>query len=112
MELQKGLPFLRAQTRYGPAQLNDAAGVASIPQHRIDACGAQAWMLLESLANEPQVGIGQGCPYWGSAPETLAFDGIAHRVGVHTKFGNDGADLPVFGEKIPPDLRTSFWTDH
>jgi hypothetical protein len=31
---------------------------------------------------------------------------------MNAEFGSDGADLPMFGVKVTPDLRTGFWTDH
>ena len=97
---------------HGAAQLHDAAAVTAVANHLEDACGAQARMLIESLANEPNVRIDDGCAQWLCVVETFALDGVANRIGMNAQFTGNGADLPVFDVKVAANLRASFRTDH
>ena len=69
LESQEWLADLRTQAGHGAPQLHDAAGVAAIANHLVDARGAQPRMLLQSLADEREVGIDDGrtaaaCVLW------------------------------------------------
>src|SRR6266849_5820914 len=112
LQLQKRFKFLRTQVGYGTAQLHDAAAVAAVANLLEDACGAQSRMLIESLANEPNVGIDDGRAKWLCAVETLALNGIANGIGMNVQFTGNGADLPVFNVKVAANLRAGFRTDH
>src|SRR5215472_6866220 len=87
VELQKRFANLRTQAGHRAAQLHDAAGVAAVADHLVDAGGAQARMLIESLADE--LGIGMDAQFTG-----------------------DGADLPVFGVEVAADLGADFGAEH
>ena len=104
--------FLWAQMGHGAAQLHDAACVATILNHRVDARGAQARMLLESLADEPDVGIDHRGAQRLRAVEALALDGVAYGIGVDAQFTGDRAYFPMFGVEIAPYFRAGFQTDH
>lgn len=112
VQLQKRLAFLRTQARHGAAQLHDAAAVAAVPQHGMDARGAQTGMLFEGLADERQIGLGEGCAHGRRAAETLAFDGMADGIGMNLEFGGDGADSPMLGKEVTSDQGAGFRADH
>ena len=63
-------------------------------------------MLLQSQANEPEVGIGDRRPQRLRALEALALDGVAYGVGMDAQFRGNGADFPMFGVKVASNLRT------
>ena len=69
-------------------------------------------MLFESLSNERQIGIDNRTPQRLCALESFALDGVAHRVGMDPQFAGNGADFPMLGIKIAPNLRADFRTDH
>jgi hypothetical protein len=83
LQLQEGFALLRTQAGHGAAQLHDAAAVAAVPNRLEDARGAQPRMLIESLANKPNVRIDDGRTKRRCAVETLAFDGIADGIGMN-----------------------------
>src|SRR5437764_4037635 len=60
LELQERFAALRTQAGNGTPQLHYAAAVAAVANHLVDARGGQAWMLIESVANELDVGIDDG----------------------------------------------------
>src|SRR3954452_16826702 len=112
LELQKRLTTRPTKSGNGAAQLHDASAVASIPNHLKDARGQQARMLLESLANELNVGIDNRGTKRLRTLEPLALDRVANGIGMDIQFARDGADLPMFGVKITSNLRAGFRTDH
>jgi len=112
LQLQEGFGLLWAQVGHGAAQLHDAAAVTAIADHLEDACSTQAGMLIEGLANEPNVRIDHRCAKWLCVVETLAFDGIANRIGMNAEFTGNGADFPVFDIEVAANPRASFRTDH
>jgi hypothetical protein len=57
LELQERFAALRTQAGNGTPQLHHAAAVAAVANHLVDARSAQARMLIESVANELDVGI-------------------------------------------------------
>ena len=83
LELQEGLAALWTQAGNHSAQLHDAAAVAAIANHRVEARGTQAWMLFQSVANKLGVGIDDGCPQRLRAVETLRLDGVANGIGMY-----------------------------
>jgi len=101
-----------AQAGHHASQLDDAAGVTTITDHLVNAGGAQPRILVQGLADELGVRIHGRRTQRLRVAETLHFDGIAHRVGMHAQFAGDGADLPVFGVEIAANLRTGFGTNH
>ena len=112
MQLQEGFALWRAHTRHSAAQLHDAAAIAAITDHLEDACSAQSRMLIESLVNEPKVGIDDGRTQRLRAVKTLALDGMANRIGMYVQFTGDSADLPVLDVKVTANLRADFRADH
>ena len=93
-------------------QLHDAAAVAAIANHLVDARGAQARMLIQSLANELQVGIDDRRTQLLAAMEAVGLNGVAHGIGVNAQFTGDGADFPMLGVKIAANLDARFWRNH
>ena len=103
---------LRAQTCHHTPQLLDAAGVATIPEHLVDACGAQPWMLLQQLAHKRQVRIDNGRPQRLGMLEAFHFNGMPYGVGVDVQSGCNRADFPMLGVEIAANLYAGFGTDH
>ena len=112
LELQEWFAALRTQTGNGTPQLHHAAAISAVANHLVDARGAQARMLIESLANELDVGIGDGCSQRLGASEAFALNRIANGVRVDAQFTGNSSDLPVFGVKVAANLRVGFRTDH
>ena len=112
LELQECLAPLWTQAGNGAAQLHDASDVAAIPNHVIDAGRAQLGVLLQSQANEPDVGIGDRGAQRLRAFEALTLDGVAHGVWVDAQLCGNGADLPMLGVKVTSNLRADFVGDH
>jgi len=92
--------------------LHDAAAIAAVANQLEDVCGAQSWMLIERLVNEPKVGIEDGRTQWLCGVKTLALDGMANRIGMRVQFTDDGADLPMLDAKVAANLRAGFRADH
>src|ERR1051325_360840 len=111
MELQKRFRLVRAQAGHGPPELHDAAGVASIAQHEVEARGSQARMLLQHLPHETQVGVSQRRAKRGTV-EAIGFNGVAHRVAMNTEFAGNRADFPMLGIEVAPYKRAGFWANH
>ena len=87
LQSQKGFVGLRAQTRHHAPQLFDAAGVATIPDHLVEARGAQPWMLLQHLAHKRQIRIDNGGPQRLGVLEAFHFNGAPYGVGVDVQSG-------------------------
>jgi hypothetical protein len=112
LQSQKGFVGLRAQTRDHAPQLFDTAGVSTIPDHLVEARGAQPWMLLQHLAHKRQIRIDNGGPQRLGVLEALHFNGAPYGVGVDVQSGGNGADFPMLGVEIAANLYTGFGTDH
>jgi hypothetical protein len=112
LELQERLAELRPQAGNGTPQLHHAAAVAAVANHLVDARGAQARMLIESVTNELDVGIDDGYSQWLGVVEALALDCVANGVWVDAQFTGNGAHFPVLDVKIAANLRADFRTDH
>ncbi len=65
----------RAQRGHGAPQLYHAPGVTALLDHLINARGAQPRILMQGLANEVQIGIGDTGAQGLGAVETIRFDG-------------------------------------
>lgn len=74
-----------------PPQLHDAAGVAALANHRVDARGAQPRMTVQRLANEPQVGVGDRGTQGAGTIAVVGPDGVTHSIGVNAQFSGDAA---------------------
>ncbi|HWB95604.1 MAG TPA: hypothetical protein VG672_02850, partial [Bryobacteraceae bacterium] len=94
---------LWAQAGHGTAQLLDTAGVATIPDHLIDARGAQAWMLLQHLAHKRQIGVDNGRPERLGVLEAFHFNGAPHGVGV---------DASMISPETRVQIRRYFYAEH
>jgi hypothetical protein len=103
---------LWAQAGNGAPQLHDAAAVAAVANHLVDARSAQARMLVEGVADKLDVGIDDGCSQRLGASEAFALNRVANGVRVDAQFTGNRAYLPVFGVKVAADLRADFRTDH
>ena len=113
LQAQKRLAGGGAQPGHGAPQLNDAAAVAAVTNHLIDAGGAKTRMLVQRLTDEGEPRIHNRASYrLCAATKTLCLDRVAHRVRMQTEFAGDGADLPVLGVEVPTNLRPGFRTDH
>lgn len=71
VELQERFAVHGPQSRNGTAQLRDAAGITAVANHLINACGAQARVLIQRLAYEPGIKIDQGCAHRPRILESL-----------------------------------------
>src|SRR5579872_1349487 len=78
----------------------------------MDACSPKPRILLQGLADELQVRIGQTRAQCFGTVESLRFDGTANRIGMHSQFSCNGSDLPMLGVKVAANLRTRLRTDH
>ena len=112
LQFQKGFARRRAQPGHGATQLDYAAGVTTIPDHLMEARGAQSRVPVEGLSNELHVGVGDRRAHRLSAIEAIRFDGIAHRIGMNVEFAGNGADFPVLGVKVTANLDARFRADH
>jgi hypothetical protein len=112
LQSQKCFVGLRAQTRDHAPQLFDTAGVATIPDHLVEARGAQPWMLLQHLAHKRQIRIDDGGSQWLGVLEAFHFNGAPYGVGVDVQSGCNGADFPMLGVEIAANLYAGFGTDH
>src|SRR6478672_2678 len=112
LQSEEGLMRLRAQASDHAPQLLDAAGVAAIPDHLVNARGAQSRVLLQHLAHKRQIRIDNGGSQWLGVLEALHFNSASYGVGVDVQGLCNGADFPVFGVKVAADLYAGFGTDH
>jgi hypothetical protein len=112
LELQKRFAKLRTQAGNGTPQLHHAAAVAAVANHLVDARGAQARMLVESVTNELDVGIDDGYSQRLGVVEAFALDRVANGVWMDAQFTGNGSDFPVFDVKVAAYLRAGFRTDH
>src|SRR2546426_2711286 len=75
--------------------------------------GAQIRILLERLADEGDIRIGERAgPGEPRTVEAVGVDGGAHRVRVKPKSRGDRSDLPVFGVEQTSDLGDLLGGDH
>ena len=112
LELQKRFAELRTQAGNGTPQLYHAAAVATVANHLVDACGAQARMVIESVANELDVRIDDGYSQRLGVFEAFSFNGVTNGVRVDAQFSGNGADFPVLDVKVAANLCAGFRTDH
>jgi hypothetical protein len=105
MELQEWFAELRTQAGNGAPQLHYAAAVAAVANHLVDARGAQARMLTESVANELDVRIDDGYSRRLGVVEAFALDRVANGVWMNAQLTGNGADFPVLDVKVAANLR-------
>ena len=105
LQAKEGLMRLRSQTSDHAPQLLDAAGVAAILDHLVDARGAQSRVLLQHFAHKRQVGIDNGGPQRLGVLEAFHFNGAPHGVGVDIQSSCNRADFPVIS-RTPAARRT------
>src|SRR5690242_18211652 len=60
LQAQESFARGRTQASHGAPELNDAAGIATIPDHLVNARGAQPRVLIQGLADERQIRIQDG----------------------------------------------------
>ena len=69
-------------------------------------------MLVQSLPDELDMGIGEQRTQWLRALKALRLNGAAHGVGMNAQFTGDGADLPMLGVKVAANFDAGFWGNH
>ena len=111
-QTQKGFPAWRSQVSDHPAELADTARVATRRNHLQEAGGPQARILLQGLAQEVEVRIGQLSAQSGLAAEAAGLQCPAHGIGMEKEFGGNGADLPMLGVKQMADASHLFIGNH
>ncbi len=111
-QTQKSLALGRAQFGHDAAELVDAAGVAAQADHLEEAGGAQAGILLQGLAQEVEVRIGEAVAQPGMAAKALGVERGAHSIGVQMQFRRNGADFPVLGVKQVTNVSDLFSRNH
>jgi hypothetical protein len=111
-QAEKGFPARGSEFSHHAAELGDTARVATRANHLEEASGAQARILLQSLAQEVDVRIGQLSAEAGLAAEAIRVERPAHGVGMEKEFGRNGADLPMLGVKQMADASDLFIGDH
>ena len=111
-QTQKSLALGRAQFGHDAAELVDAAGVAAQADHLEEAGGAQAGILLQGLAQEVEVRIGETVAQPGMAAEALGVERGAHSIGVQMQFRRNRADFPVLGVKQVTNVSDLFSRNH
>ena len=109
---RKASPLGRAQFGHDAAELVDAAGVAARADHLEEAGGAQARILLQGLAQEVEVRIGEAVAQPGLAAEAIGVERGAHGIGMQMQFRRNGADLPMLGMKQMTDASDLFIGNH
>jgi hypothetical protein len=112
MELKKCLAVVRTYTRHRTAQLHDAATIAAVANHLVEARGAQSGILLQGLTEECDVGIDEGRPQWLHAAEAFRLDGVSDGIGMDAQFTCNRADFPMLRVKVAANLRAGFLADH
>src|SRR5580700_5489704 len=112
LELQERFAARRTQAGNRAPQLHHAAAVAAVANHLVDARGAQARMLIESVTNELDVGIDDGYSQRLGVVEAFALDRVANSVWMDAQLTGNGADFPVLDVKVAANLRAGFRTDH
>jgi DNA-binding XRE family transcriptional regulator len=112
VKAKEGFAARRAQFGHDTAELADTAGVTARANHLIETGGAQARILLQGLAQEVEVGIGELLAAAGMAAEAVGVQGGAYGVRMQAEFGRQGADLPMLGMEEMADVGDLFIGNH
>src|ERR1700730_4243913 len=112
LQSQEGFVWLRAQTGDDAPQLFDAASVAAIPDHLVDARSAQPRILLQGLAHKREIRIDHGRPQRLGVLKEFYLNGAPYGVGVDVQGLRNRADFPMLGVEIAANLYAGFGTDH
>ena len=108
---QESFPRPGTQGGHQAAQRHYAACVTAGADHLVNAGGAKSRVLLESLADELDIGIGQPGPH-DLVPIALGLQSPLHRLVVQAQLIGYGSDLPVLGKKESADVGLQFGVDH
>src|SRR5271157_319149 len=111
-QTQKRFPVRRAQFGHDAAELGDTAGVAARADHLEEASGAQTRILLQGLAQEVEVRVGEAGAEARMRAEAIRLQRAAHGVRMEAEFGHDGADFPMLGVKEMTDAGDLFIGNH
>jgi hypothetical protein len=111
LQTQEGFPLRGTQLGHDAAQLDHTARIAARFEHLEQAGGAQTGILLESLAEEVQVGISQPGATRRATAKALGFQSPAHGVGMQAELGRNGTHLPRLGLEPVTDLSLQFSSD-
>src|SRR6266536_1536380 len=97
-QAQERLFARRTEPRHHAAQALNGAHVAALADHHQESRRPQAWVPLQRLAQEGQVGIEAAGAKSLRPVQRIGLHRRADGVAVHAKLRGDGADLPVLGE--------------
>src|SRR5271157_335722 len=111
-QAQKSFPLGRAQFGHDAAELIDAAGIAAQTDHLVEAGSTQARILLQGLAQEVEVRIGEAVAQPRLAAEAIGVERGAHRIRMQVQFCRNGAHFPMLGVKQVTDLSDLFIGNH
>ena len=111
-ETQKSFSVGGTQFGHHATELGHTAGVAAGTNHLEEAGGAQARILLQGLAEEVEVGIGEAIAEAGMTAEAIGIERRAYRLGVQAQLGRNGPDLPMLGVKEMADVSDLFLGNH
>ena len=109
---QESFPRPGTQGGHQAAQRHYAARVTAGADHLVKAGSAKAWVLLESLADELDIGISYPGPHDLASVEAFGFECPLHRLVVQTQLIGYGCDLPVLGQEESADVAPQLGVDH
>ena len=112
VKAEKSFTLGRAQVGQDAAELDDAAGVAARANHLQETGSAQARILLQGLAQEVEVRIGQAVTQPGMATEAIGVERGTHGIGMEVQFRRNRADFPMLGMKQMTNLSDLFIGNH
>ena len=93
LQAQKSFASRWADLGDHPAQLSHTTCVAASPNHLEEAGGAQAGILLQGLAEEVEVRIGEAIAETGTTAEAFRLQGGSHGGGMEA---SSAAMVPIF----------------
>ena len=109
---RESFPRPGTQGGHQAAQRHYAARVTAGADHLVNAGSAKAWVLLESLADELDIGISYPGPHDLASVEAFGFECPLHRLVVQTQLIGYGCDLPVLGKEESADVAPQLGVDH
>jgi len=112
-QTQKGFPAWRSQVGHHPAELADTARVAPRLNHLQRRVARSARILLQGLAQEVEVRIGQLRAQAGLAAEAVGIERPAYGIGVEKEFKAQWVPIfPMLGVKQMADANDLFIRNH
>ena len=112
-QAERSLALGRAQFGHHAAKLSHAAGVAALADHLKQAGSAQTRILLQCLAQEVEVRIGEAVTLVGHGLRKRSVSSAARTVSaMKAEFGRNGTDFPMLGVKQMADASDLFIRNH